>query len=578
MVCLRVYPAAPGAPRGRFEQAGNEAFVSGHDGAYEDERDTSQRVELLPPDTDHFYTSQTADWVSISPYLKDSEVRLYMILRALVIEKYSNPVRKLTLRQLCYMLPKKPLPMPGRWRATRPRPMCEPSSLSRIRSIIDALTRVGLLTTPEGERITTSSRASAAGRPLRIRINDRPAIGYDGAPNAFELLDAITAPAEAAAAAAIREEAAKAAAKRAATAAEKAGQISDPAGAGQKSGPVGQKSGPVGQKSGPVGQKSGPVGQKSGPVGQKSGPVGQKSGPVGQKSGPVGQKSGPVGQKSGPVGQKSGPDMAAGQGQPELPFSPSAQSHRSYTPPVRPSLPTGSRAEADDDGRTEGSKSAGEEGKPLSGPGVELLQAIGGEQPKFLLTGKVLHDQGVKVAGMLAEGWTPRQIAHVVAGRPLPTPITTSVGAIISARLSEALSAGQPPSAAPPIPAQQGADHDGWGDHPGARPWADGEQGISMDWVRVLPECEDCGRPTGAGRLCPVCAGWPFCTRCSLRRVDPEGAGVCEPCTDAPASTADTSNLDTTEDMPEITEAEWMAARDAAVAAARVEEESRHGA
>ncbi|MYX87907.1 MULTISPECIES: hypothetical protein [unclassified Streptomyces] len=206
--------------------------MSGHDGAYEDERDTSQRVELLPPDTDGFYTSQTADWVSISPYLKDSEVRLYMILRALVIEKYSNPVRKLTLRQLCYMLPKKPLPMPGRWRATRPRPMCEPSSLSRIRSIIDALTRVGLLTTPEGERITTSSRASAAGRPLRIRVNDRPTVGYDGPPNAFELLDAITAPAEAAAAAAIREEAARAAARRAAAAAEKAGQISDPAGAG----------------------------------------------------------------------------------------------------------------------------------------------------------------------------------------------------------------------------------------------------------------------------------------------------------------------------------------------------------
>ncbi|BDH48992.1 hypothetical protein MTP02_60720 [Streptomyces albus] len=74
-----------------------------------------------------------------------------------------------------------------------------------------------------------------------------------------------------------------------------------------------------------------------------------------------------------------------------------------------------------------------------------------------------------------------------------------------------------------------------------------------------------------------MCAGWPVCTRCSLRRVEPNGAEVCEPCTDAPASTADTSNLDTTEDMPEITEAEWMAARDAAVAAARAEEESRHG-
>ncbi|WP_461712887.1 hypothetical protein [Streptomyces sp. DSM 41029] len=495
--------------------------MSGHDGAYEDERDTSQRVELLPPDTDHFYTSQTADWVSISPYLKDSEVRLYMILRALVIEKYSNPVRKLTLRQLCYMLPKKPLPMPGRWRTTRPRPMCEPSSLSRIRSIIDALTRVGLLTTPEGERITTSSRASAAGRPLRIRINDRPAIGYDGAPNAFELLDAITAPAEAAAAATIREEAARAAAKRAATAAEKAGRISDPAG--------------------------------------------------------VGQKSGPVGQISDPPGQKSDPDMATDQGQPDAPFSPSAQSHRSYTPPVRPSLPTGSRAEAYD-GRTGGSESAGEERKPLAGPGVDLLQAIGGEKPAYLLTGKVLQDQAVKVAGLLAEGWTPQQVAHVIAGRPLPTPITTSVGAIISARLSDAMGAGRPPSAAPPIPAQQGASYAGWGNHPGARPWADSEQDTPTDWLGALPECEDCGRPTGAGRLCPVCAGWPVCTRCSLRRVEPDGAEVCEPCTDAPASTADTSNLDTTEDMPEITEAEWMAARDAAVAAARAEEESRHGA
>ncbi|MEV7841933.1 hypothetical protein ACFY7N_31085 [Streptomyces albidoflavus] len=496
--------------------------MSGHaDGAYEDERDTSQRVELLPPDTDGFFTSQTADWVSISPYLKDSEVRLYMILRALVIEKYSNPVRKLTLRQLCYMLPKKPLPMPGRWRATRPRPMCEPSSLSRIRSIIDALTRVGLLTTPEGERIKTSSRASAAGRPLRIRINDRPVLGYDGAPNAFALLEVITAPAEEAAAAAIREEAVKAAAKRAAAAAEKAGQISDPAGAGQKSDPLGQK--------------------------------------------------------SSPLGQKSGPDMAADQARPDVPFSPSAQSHRSYTPPVRPSLPTGSRAEADDDGRTGGSKSAGEERKPLTGPGVDVLQAIGGEKPAFLLTGKVLQDQAVKVAGLLAEGWTPRQVAHVIAGRPLPTPITTSVGAIISARLSEALSAGRPPSAAPPIPEQQGAGHEGWGDHPGARPWADGEQDTSVDGVGVLPECEDCGRPTAVGRLCPVCAGWPFCTTCSTRRADPEGAGVCTPCLDAPAPTPDAPDLDT-DDMPEFTEAEWIAARDAAVAAARASEAAHQGA
>ncbi|BDH48993.1 MULTISPECIES: hypothetical protein [Streptomyces] len=65
---------------------------------------------------------------------------------------------------------------------------------------------------------------------------------------------------------------------------------------------------------------------------------------------------------------------------------------------------------------------------------MDLLQAIGGEKPAYLLTGKVLQDQAVKVAGLLAEERTPQQVAHVIAGRPLPTPITTSVGAIISAR------------------------------------------------------------------------------------------------------------------------------------------------
>ena len=81
-------------------------------------------------------------------------------------------------------------------------------------------------------------------------------------------------------------------------------------------------------------------------------------------------------------------------------------------------------------------------------PGVDLLSAIGAEKPEFLLTGKTLRDQGMAVAGMLMEGWTVEQLRQVIAGRPLPDEIKTTVGAIVSSRLREALSV-PPPGHAP---------------------------------------------------------------------------------------------------------------------------------
>lgn len=71
---------------------------------------------------------------------------------------------------------------------------------------------------------------------------------------------------------------------------------------------------------------------------------------------------------------------------------------------------------------------------------MDLLLAIGAEKPQFLLTGKTLQDQGLAVAGMLLDGWTPDQLRQVVAGRPLPDQITTTVGAIVSTRIRQALS------------------------------------------------------------------------------------------------------------------------------------------
>ncbi|MFH9959669.1 hypothetical protein ACH4OX_36450, partial [Streptomyces roseolus] len=70
-------------------------------------------------------------------------------------------MRKLALAELCHLLPRKAVPAGERG---------EPSSVSRIRGLLDQFTRVGLVTTPEGRRLTTSSRALAAGQGLRMRI------------------------------------------------------------------------------------------------------------------------------------------------------------------------------------------------------------------------------------------------------------------------------------------------------------------------------------------------------------------------------------------------------------------------
>lgn len=101
----------------------------------------------------------------------------------------------------------------------------------------------------------------------------------------------------------------------------------------------------------------------------------------------------------------------------------------------RPSVPADDSAAGD-----AGTDGAAVTRQIVRNPGVDLLVAIGAEKPEFLLTGKTLQDQGMAVAGMLLDGWTSEQLRQVIAGRPLPDQITTTVGAIVSGRLRQALS------------------------------------------------------------------------------------------------------------------------------------------
>lgn len=436
----------------------------------------SQTLELLPPDTEGFYTSNVADWVPLCPQLRDSSIRLYWILRSLVIEKY-GPVRKLTLAELCHLLPAKPV---------QPGEAVKPSSLSRIRSLIDELTSVGLVTTPEGKPIKTSSRAKAAAGALRMRINDRPTLGYEGPRNAFAVLDAVKAPAARAALETAQREAELEAARRAVRRGIGAGQISDP------------------------------------------------HREAGQISSPPGQKSDPRGQISDP---RSGVDLLKR----DVPLSLSPQSSRSAESSVPPSFCAGSRGT---EGRTEGASAATtspalEAGADVT-PGVQVLNAIAQEcGPEFLLTGKTLTDQAEIVTKMLSDGWSAAQIRHVVTGPGWPNVIKTSREAIIAGRLHRA-AAGSAPSAAPPIPVQATSDR--------SDSWASGQVDAGGTWTppawtgevqRVLAECVECGSPAVADghNMCPACLGWPECvgtcgiSGTSKRRVRPEEpTGLCSAC------------------------------------------------
>ncbi|WP_143663831.1 hypothetical protein [Streptomyces sp. rh34] len=187
-----------------------------------------------------------------------------------------------------------------------------------------------------------------------------------------------------------------------------------------------------------------------------------------------------------------------------------------------------------------------------SSPGVELLLAIGAEQPELLLTGRTLRDQGLMVTGLLDAGWPVPLLLEVIT-RPLPDPLRRSVGAVIGGRLKAAASMPVPGSAAgaavvphqAPGPDRGVAPGEGrrWDDAPTPTPpaWADLEQ--QHDQLRrgidLRPGCEAddglCPTLAVAGEtLCPLHLGWPLCPghdgyTCTVRT---RTGAHCAPCQD----------------------------------------------
>ncbi|MFE2195603.1 hypothetical protein ACFXAQ_32940 [Streptomyces olivaceus] len=368
----------------------------------------TQPVELYPPvDDDGWHASQVRDWVAVCPELSEAAVRLYLILRALVIEK-RGPVRKLTLWELCHLMPSK-----GAKKGV------VASSVSRIRNLLRELTEIGLVTTPEGLKLTTSSRALAAGRGLRMRINLMPVKTYTGPRNVFDLLDDIRDVAADSARKARKRELELAAQKRAKRAAEGAGQNSDP--------------------------------------------------------GVAGQNFDPLGQNFDPLGQNSDPHSGADLQDREPPLSPPAQTSRSATDgvSVRPSVQVEDAYAQGTDGRTADGAQGGEDGTPGAAgpdaaqagaapnsssrgavpggagvpsagettPGMEVLVRVGRVNEALRLAGVVLRDQAKRITEVIAgsealgEPWKLNDLVTILSA-PLDGPIRKSAGAVVSARIT----------------------------------------------------------------------------------------------------------------------------------------------
>ncbi|MFJ3728650.1 hypothetical protein ACIPYQ_39625 [Streptomyces sp. NPDC090045] len=189
-----------------------------------------QLAELHGPDHNPFYGTYVRDWIALCDDLRDTDVRGYLILRSLVFEGkgVKNRVRVLTLSELCQLIP---------------GPNGKPSSLTRVRELIRHLSAAGLITTPEGGPVTTSSGGKAQGRPLRIKIHDQPANSFKPRwPNTEEKLASIRPKAEQAAIEAAERDASRAAAKA-------AGRNSDQGNAGRNSDHAGRNSDHAGRNS-----------------------------------------------------------------------------------------------------------------------------------------------------------------------------------------------------------------------------------------------------------------------------------------------------------------------------------------
>ena len=143
--------------------------------------------------------------------------------------------------------------------------------------------------------------------------------------------------------------------------------------------------------------------------------------------------------------------------------------------------------------------------------GLAVLLEVGRRQPALALTGRPLLHQALAVEGRIACGWTPEDLAVLLAGQP-PAGMR-SAGAVMSARIKLL------PTAPVRVPRQQ--ENGAVTSLPSART-------VRQAQAEPLPSCSTCSGLPVPGDQCAACLGWPPCgTGCGLRI---ENGGPCPSC------------------------------------------------
>ncbi|MFE9976099.1 helix-turn-helix domain-containing protein [Streptomyces hirsutus] len=175
-----------------------------------------------------------------------------------------------------------------------------------------------------------------------------------------------------------------------------------------------------------------------------------------------------------------GVKLSRGPGQNEpLTVSDPPEKHHGTVPPS-----AGSTERPEGEGVTDDNRLLRRE-MPLT-EGVRFLMELGNVQPKLMITGKPLLDQGLVVDELFRQGWKDEVLWELLT-RPLPQPLR-SVSAVIARRLRDALGS--------PLPNPRGAWEDD--ETPTPRPYTAGGAVV----LRRQYECDGnhglCGVPVAA--------------------------------------------------------------------------------
>ncbi|MFC1405684.1 MULTISPECIES: hypothetical protein [Streptacidiphilus] len=124
---------------------------------------------------DFWSHTQVRDWIMLHPQMTRTAYLLYCLLRSMVTEKRPGALRRMSLDQLCWLLPG----INGK-----------PTGLSTVKDALQVLARLGLVTNPDGRLVTSSGQNGIQTTLRRYQVHDLPPDAYDGWRNAWDKLDA----------------------------------------------------------------------------------------------------------------------------------------------------------------------------------------------------------------------------------------------------------------------------------------------------------------------------------------------------------------------------------------------------